>query len=69
MSLFASPLRLDALEGTRKLSTPPKFATPTKAQSDNAEWKSCYDLSDTIAAIFPSTTRIPYPFAIPREVR
>ena len=47
----------------------PKFTTPNKQQIEGEDWKSCYELTDDIAAIYPSTVRIPYPFAIPREVR
>lgn len=51
------------------ISRSPKSVTPIKGQLDGEEWKSCYELTDNIAAIYPSTVRIPYPFAIPREVR
>lgn len=47
----------------------PRMNTPSKHHSAEDAWKSCYELTDVVASMYPSTLRIPYPYAIPREVR
>lgn len=43
--------------------------TPLKGSNSADAWQSCYELTEVMAVMYPSTMRIPYPFALPRQVR
>ena len=59
----------DAIQGYKSPIFRSPKTTPSKPSHDSDEWKECYEVTENIAAIYPTTVGIPYPFAIPREVR
>lgn len=57
----------DAIQGYKSPIFRSPKTTPSKPSHDSDEWKECYEVTENIAAIYPTTVGIPYPFAIPRE--